>query len=712
MTKRRSWVLVLGLLTTLGGSIRPGTAQTTIDGTVSNAAASSPVTNATVAFWLDERTNWVAGVDDASDGWTVVHANGTTTGTYTRTFATSPTNVDMAVLAIGYQRGAAKLDPPSPVATQTRRFELTPGTLRLETETDADVTCQEHGYGGRPRINWDPSCSSNRNLTLAHYWTHMKTPLYFPRAAEYNFTLRYTAQSGAGVWLLPTGWHPAQRIWWGTGNVWTTMTQTVLIDTAGWYNDFAIRAQNLGYGMNEYVDYLEITEGSPLLSATITGSTTTNGAALPYVEVIGIRDESTNWPGSVFYADGTAGGAYSLPASAVRSLQLTALAIGYQRATNSVAPVASGNRDFALTPGTLRVEAESDPRIVYESHDEGWRPFIVTNGSASGGNFLGLSHNNTHLYLRLYFGVRGEYGVPLRYYLASGASIMLKLDTATKFTWPAAASWTTSNGTMVVDTVGWHDIEIYATSVPKSWNSAGIDYAEFVLNKAYVTGTITGTVRNAGGPMPNVRVAGLVDNAAGSYGSAVFANTDANGNYSITLTGSDSITLCVQAPGYHRDTATIAPIANAARDFYLAPGALYLEAETDTEVTYDHHSEGYIPSVGADATCSQGKYLIYPHYWGRARATLYFPKTDVYKFQARYKNRAASANIQVDGGVVWTLPATANVWVKTNAMISVTAGWRNVDMYAVNLDKAFPGVEGFDYLRIGENPDGLLMLVR
>lgn len=699
----------LGVAVAAAGAL----AQTTLDGTVTNATGSGAVTNPTVSFWLNEKTNWVAGADDAADGWTVEHTQGNAAGAYSRLFNPSPTNVDMAFLSVGFQRGYAKLDPPTPVTTQTRDVGLTSGVLRIELETDADVTCQEHGYGGRPQINTDGSASNGRHLTLVHYWTHMKVPLYFPRAAEYNFIVRYLTKGSAAIYLLPSGWHPPLRTWPATAGSWVVSTNTYLIDTAGWCPDFALRAQNLGYAMDEYIDYLEITEGDPLVSATVTGTVTSGGSPVPYPEVVGIRDNSTNWPGSVFPIDGNASGAYSMSASGVHALDVVALAIGYQRQTTSnVSPVANATRDFILTPGTLRIEADSDPQVIYEAHDEGWRPYIVSDGSASGGKYLQLNHNNTTLRSQLYFAQRGIYSVPLRYESALGGSFQLRLDSQTCFTWPSAAAWSVSNATFTVNSIGWHTLDVYATGIVKGDTNAGIDYFEVALAQAFLSATVTGTVRVAGAPRANVRMAAVLDNASVFPGASDFTNTDAAGFYTFTESASSNVGIVALAPLYRRETQNVSPVADAMRNFELSTGALFVEPATDMAITYQQHSEGYIPSIGLEAQSSQGTYLICAHNWTQARAQLYFPKTQDYRFACRYRANTATTQVKIDGGTVWTLPPTALAWRTTNVMIAVSSGWRTLDLYGVGFDKAFPGQEGWDYLRIGDEPSGTVVLLR
>jgi len=67
----------------------------------------------------------------------------------------------------------------------------------------------------------------------------------------------------------------------------------------------------------------------------------------------------------------------------------------------------------------------------------------------------------------------------------------------------------------------------------------------------------------------------------------------------------------------------------------------------------------------------------------------------------------------LDGGNVWSLPDTGGNWLKTNSTITVgSVGWHTVAVYGQNFLKAFPGNEGVDYLRIGREPEGILMMLR
>lgn len=687
------------------------TAQTTIDGVISNAITGFAVTNPTISFWLNNKTNWIPAQDDPSDGWIIEHALGNASGSYARTFNPSPTNLEMGVLAIGFQRAQARLDPPEPVPSQTTNFGLSPGTLRIELETDSDVTCQEHGYGGRPQINSDPGASNGRYLTIAHWWTHMRTPIYFPKAAEYNFTLRYALEGSASIYLLPSGWFPPLRTWPASGGAWTTVTQTILIDSAGWSNNFAIRGQNMLYNLHDYVDYLEIAQGDPLTAATVSGTVATNGSPLPYAQIVCMRDDCTNWPGSTFSADCGSNGVYSMNVSAVRRLDLAALAIGYQRQTNSVQPVANAVCDFAMTPGTLRIETETDPQVIYTPHDEGYRPYIRTDAGASGGRYLHLQHNTTWLRNRLYFPYRGDYRVSLRYIMALGGALQVRLDDVVLGSWAPVASWTVSNVLISVSAPGWKTFDIYADGIVKGDPNVGVDYTEISLERAYVTATISGNVMSFV-PLQNATISAQLDGGAAMPGATVFTNSNSSGNYTLSATAGESISLSALAVRYRRQTSLVSPVADAVRNFELVRGALVIEPEYDMEVTYQHHSEGYKPSIGFDASCSAEHYLICAHYWTQARLSLYFPKTDQYLFVCRYRTTSCAPELRIDSSTVWSFVNSGGAWLTTNKYITVNAGWRVLDLYGIGFAKAFPGIEGFDYLRIGEDPKGAVIFIK
>lgn len=711
--------LRIGCLVTSCLLTGPALAQTTFSGSVTNLTNGAGVTNATVAFWVNSKTNWVAGVDDAADGWLTVHAQGSAAGNYSRTISPSPTNIEVSVIALGFQRGAVRLDPLSPAAAQTNRFGLTPGATRIEVETDTDVTCSEHWYGGRPIIRTDPAASNGRHLRLVHDWTRMNLQLFIPKSAEYHFTARYNIGSSTSgrIWLMPWGWaQPPSRAWPATGGAWTNITQTFLLG-AGWYNDFMFQSKYLNYTLNDYIDYVEITQGDPLLSATLTGNVTSNGVtAVAYPTISWIRDGSANWPGSINFAEGSAAGAYSAAASACRNVTLVCQALGYERLVTNVAPVASGTYDFALTPGKLRIEAESDPRITCQAHDEGWRAYIIDDATSSQGQNLLLSHNLGYLYNRLYLPHKGEYKVTLRYRLDSGR-VDLRLNGGTVGTWGTTASaWTTSSKTFVTYTPGWQSIDLYWEGQNKGTTRCNIDYAEIELVAIYPTATVTGTVRTGGAAVPYARVGVLTDSGVRFPGCTYFADANAAGAYSVTATAGTRLDLIALAFGYNRQVRTVTPVANATRDFDLTAGPLRIEPETDAQVTHQQHSEGYVPSIGSNASCSESTYLIYPHNWGNARVRLYVPKADKYRFRIRYRTNTAPVQVRRNGSNIWVLPATgasfATIWSDATTELTLAAGWTNFDIYIEGAGKAKPGIEGVDFLQIWKPSAGSVLMVR
>ncbi len=694
-------------------------AQMTFSGSITNLTNGAGVTNATVAFWVNSKTNWVAGVDDAADGWVTVHAQGSAAGAYSKTITPSPTNIEIGVIALGFQRGAVRVDPLSPATAQTNRFGLTPGATRIEVETDTDVTCSEHGYGGRPLIIADPAASNGRHLRLVHYWTRMNLPLYIPKSAEYHFATRYNIGSAANgrIWLMPWGWaQPPSRTWPATGGAWTNRTVTLMLD-AGWYTDFMLQSMDLNYTLNDYADYVEITQGDPLRSATLAGNVTSNGvSAVTYPTVSWIRDGSTNWPGSIGFAEGTAAGAYTVAASACRNVTLVCQALGYQRLVTNVAPVASGTYNFALTPGKLRIEAESDPRITCQAHDEGWRAYIIDDAGSSQGQNLLLSHHWGWLYNRLYLPHKGEYKVTLRYRLDSGR-VDLRLNGGNVGSWSATAgAWTTSSKSFVTYTPGWQNIDLYWEGQNKGTTLCNIDYAEIELVTIYPTATVTGTVRTGGAAVPYARIGVLTDSGVRFPGCTYFADAGAAGAYSVAATAGTRLDLIALAFGYNRQVRSVTPVANATRDFDLTAGPLRIEPETDAEVTHQMHGEGYVPSIGSDASCSEGTYLIYPHYWGNARVRLYVPKADKYRFRIRYRTRGANVVMKVNDATVWTLPATGEsymtTWSDATTELTVAAGWANFDIRIDGADKAKPGAEGVDFLQIWKPSAGSMLMVR
>ena len=370
----------------------------------------------------------------------------------------------------------------------------------------------------------------------------------------------------------------------------------------------------------------------------------------------------------------------------------------------------------------MRLEGESDFVTTSQAHDEGYRPYVLADGGASGGRYVSLSHYYDTFRVWLYFARNGLYTVSLRYILDSGR-IDLRLDNVTHFTWPTRGSWGVSNGTLVVSSPGWHYVDLYQEGVNKGSVNAGIDYAEVSLATEYFTCTVTGTVSASTGPLPNARVALLLDQATAPLpGATAVATTDAGGNYTLTGVAGSSVRVSAQAVGCQRVVRTLAPATSLTANFYLGAGAMYLEPEADMQVDYQHHTDGFKPSTQPEASCTSSNYLVYPHYWGRATSYFYFPTAKAYPVQLRYRTTDGTMYLELDNSnpaseppvnAVWTLPVTGGNWVKTNAMITVaSAGWHYVGVAGLYFLKAFPGQEGVDYLRIGTEPPGVLIILR
>ncbi len=677
-----------------------GRGQTTLSGTVSNGTAA--VGYAHLAFHLNDLTNWVPQASTTAP-W-VSLADGAAGGTYSRAFASTPTALNVAALVIGYARGVARVAPPSAPA-QSLHFLLSPGVMRAELDVDGEVTCSMHSSGYRPLIVGSATASGGHYLRLAHSWTQARLKLYFPVAGEYRAAIRYKTAS-VGVQLQVGDWHKFTCP--GTAGAWKVVTNTFQVTTSAAWQNIDLYAESVPPPpSDDGLDYVEIWQVGPYNAAAIGGTVTDGASPLANVRMSGTRDGSTNWPGGTFFADGAAAGTYALTPtpSAMRTIDVSALAIGYSRATQRVAPVAPATLDFVLTPGTLRTEFEYDTTVTASGHSSGYAPIVVASSAASSGHFVQCCHIWTQGRLRLYYPQAGEYVYRLRY-RTSGATVQWRMgSTAAKYTWPTTSStWVTRDSPgLLVPAAGWYDADFYGGTYTGFGNGDGFDYVEVIPGGPLVSGLVTGTVISAGSPVANVRLTAMRDGGTNYWpGASFYANSASGGGYRFASTPSavHSLDVAALAIGYQRQMQRITPMGGATQSFSLARGTLRIEAESDTEVTADAHGEGYMPKSLARTGASQGRYLQASHNWTQARTWLYFPDTGEYKARLAYRTRAASVLLKSDATTKITWTHSANLW-KTNdwTAFTVAAGWHYIDLYLAGADKGDNG-EGMDFLEV------------